>query len=219
MKSKQIIDLFIAFAIMVSCGKSVDQKGVQQKTSISEKKDSLTYNLDVKLEILKKGINLYGIERSSKEKIPMYLAAISITNLSKDTVNLCYMTCSFEDQLIYEPQILKVRKICDANMINCKFLLQNQKIVFQIYLKKPSQYWYLQNINKLRIGFKIITIVDSKNTHNKIIKDTDLIYWSNYIDLRNYKIAPRINTKDVIIMDSLDNEINNYIEYPYYADY
>jgi len=171
MKSKQIIILLIVFAIMVSCGKQVEQKLIQQKTSIIEK---------------------------------------------KDTFNLCYMTCSFEDQLIYEQQILEVRKICDGNFIECKFLLQNQKIVFQIYLKKPSQYWYLQNMNKLRIGLKIITIVESKNTHNKIIKDTDLIYWSNYVDLRNYKIAPRINIKDVVITDSLDNDINNYIEYPYY---
>lgn len=46
MKSKQIIVLFIAFAILISCGKSVEQKA-----KVLPKKDSLTYNLDVKLEI------------------------------------------------------------------------------------------------------------------------------------------------------------------------
>jgi len=219
MKSKQIFVCIFAFAILISCGKSVEQKVVEQKTSISEKKDSLTYNLDVKLEILKKGINLYETFPPSGKLIPMYFVAISIKNLSKDTFNICHWTCSFEKQIIFEPHIIKVLKVCDANFIVCRYLLQNQKIVFQTFLKDPTQYWYLQNMNKLRIGFKISTIVESQNAYKKIVKDTDLIYWSNYIDLRNYKIAPLINNKAITIMDSLDNEINNYIEYPYYEEY
>lgn len=211
MKSKQIFVCIFALAIMFSCGKSVEQKAI-----VPIKKDTLTYNLDVKLEILKKGINLYEAFPPSGKQTPMYFVAISIKNLSKDTFNICYWTCSFEKQIIYEPQVLKVLKVCDGNMVYCKYLLQNQKIVFQTYLKDPTQYWYLQNINKMRIGFKISTIVESQITYKKIIKDTDLIYWSNYVDLRNYTIAPRINIKEVVIMDSLDNALNNYIEYPYY---
>lgn len=199
---------------MISCGEKVEQK-----VAVPIQKHSLTYNLDVKLEILKKGINLYETFPPSGKQIPMYFVAISIKNLSKDTFNICHWTCSFEKQIIFEPQIIKVLKVCDANFIVCRYLLLNQKIVFQTFLKDPTQYWYLQNMNKLRIGFKISTIVESQNVYKKIVKDTDLIFWSNYVDLRNYKISPKIIKKAVIIMDSLDNEINNYIKYPYYPDY
>lgn len=138
MKSKQIIVLFIAFAIMVSCGKSVEQKA-----KVLPKKDSLTYNLDVKLEILKK-------DKDYKNN-PIYLVAITITNLSNDSFTISFNQVYIDELFDFYPPIIEdynKRIVSDEFSFPVGFLLKNQKAILQTTIRDPNQFWYLNNLKK-----------------------------------------------------------------------
>lgn len=175
MKSKQIIVLFIAFAIMISCGKTVEQKVV-----VPIKKDTLTYNLDVKLEILKK-------DKDSKNN-PIYLVAITITNLSNDSFTMSFTENDIDELFIFDPSFIEDYKslACDHFSFSVGFLLMNQKAIFQTTIKNSDQFWYLNNLQKIRIGYHLKRI----KVNNKLItlsKEKQQVYWSNYVNL-NYTI-------------------------------
>lgn len=213
MKSKQIFVCVFALAIMISCGKTVEQKVI-----VPTLKDTLTYNLDVKLEILKKGINFYKPFTRSGENIPMYFIALSIKNLSKDTFPICYMRCSFEETFEFEPSLIKGGEICDGNDLAGSFLLQNQRIVFQTNIIDPTYFWYLQNSESIRIGFhlKRIKVGDSFiKTEGK----SNEIYWSNIVNLKSTLPSYHFHNERTSYLDSLDNKVKNYFRYPFSAEF
>ncbi len=215
MKSKQIIDLLIAFAIMVSCGKQIEKTLPNPKATALQIKDSLTYNLDVKLEILKKGINIYETFPPSGKHIPMYFVAISIKNLSKDTFPISYWNCSFEKSFVFEPYVNTGFKICDGNYIEAGFLLQYQRIVFFTKVLDPTQFWYMQNNDSLRVGFILEKIKEGNKFINLSVNKRQ-IYWSNSVNLKknipSFHLYKR-NNKDVLFLDSLNNKLDNYFRY------
>jgi hypothetical protein len=221
MKSKQIFVFFIAFAMMVSCGKQIEKNSPNPKATALQTKDSLTYNLEVKLEILNKGINIYEASPPSEKQIPMYFAAIIIKNLSKDTFPIAYWNCSFQKSLVFEPLLTKVSQFCDANYLEAGFLLQNQKIVFITHILDPAQYWYLQNNENLKVGF----VIDRIKVGNKFINlsiNKHQIYWSNSINLSYTSpsfYSYKRNGKDVLFLDSLNKNLENYFRYPVHLDY
>lgn len=214
MKSKRVFVLFIALLIMVSCGKVAEQKVVQQKTSISEKQDSLTYNLDVKLEILKKDI--WGI--GFGKKVSGYFISISIKNLDKDTFPICYMSCSFDETFIYEPFTKKPFVVCDGNTLEGGFLLKNQRIIFQTSIIDPRYFWYLQNSETIRVGFYLKRIKVGDRFLRTLGK-TNLVYWSNEVNLKTTLPSYHFYDESISYLDSLDNKLENYFRYPTSSEY
>lgn len=207
MKSKQIFVLFIMFAIMVSCGKKVEKKVIQQKNSISEKQDSLTYNLDVKLEILKKDKDF--------EKKPIYVVAITITNLSNDSFTISFNQVYIDELFDFYPPIIEdynKRIASDEFSFSGGFLLKNQKAIFQTTIKDPDQFWYLNNLQNIRIGYRSKRI----KVNNKLItlsKEKQQVYWSNYVNLNSSIPSYHFNNENIFFYDSIGNEAQNYYRY------
>lgn len=206
MKSKQIIVLFIAFAILISCGKSDEENVVQQKTSISEKRDSLTYNLDVKLDILKKDFDL--------KNNPIYVVAITITNLPNDTFTMSYTENDIDELFIFDPSFIEDYKslACDHFSFSGGFLLKNQNTIFQTTIRDPDQFWYLNNLQNIRIGYRLKRI----KVNNKLItlsKEKQQVYWSNFVNLNSTIPSYHFNNENNFFYDSIGNEAKNYFKY------
>lgn len=206
MKSKRVFVLFIALLIMVSCSKQVEQKVVLEKTSISEKQDSLTYNLDVKLEILKK-------DKDFKNN-PIYLVAISITNLSNDSFTLSFDENNIDELFDFEPQLIEAFNIkpCDECGFEIGFLLKNQKAIFQTTIRYPNQFWYLNNLQNIRIGYRLKRI----KVNNKLItlsKEKQQVYWCNFANLNSTIPSYHFYKENIFFYDSIGNEAQNYYRY------
>ena len=190
MKSKQIIVLFFAFAILISCGKSVEQKVV-----VPLKKDSLTYNLDVKLEILKK-------DKDFKNN-PNYLVAITITNLSNDTFTISFNQVYIDELFDFYPPIIEdynKRIVSDEFSFPVGFLLKNQNTIFQTTIRNPDQFWYLNNLQNIRIGYRLKRI----KVNNKLItlsKEKQLVYWSNFVNLNSTIPSYHFNNENIFFDD------------------
>lgn len=214
MKSKQIIVFFIAFAIMVSCGKQIEKNSSIPKSTTLQTKDSLTYNLDVKMEILKKDI--WGI--GSGKKVPGYFISISIKNLDKDTFPISYMSCSFDETFIYEPFTKKPFVVCDGNTLEGGFLLQNQRIIFQTSIIDPRYFWYLQNSEIIRVGFYLKRIKVGDRFLRTLGK-TNQVYWSNEVNLKTTLPSYHFYDESILYMDSLNNKLENYFRYPTSAEF
>lgn len=214
MKSKRVIVLFIALLIMVSCGKQVEQKVVKYKPILSEKQDSLTYNLDVELEILKKDIWGIGLGK----KVPGYFISISIKNLDKDSFPISYMSCSFDETFIYEPFTKKPIVVCDRNTLEGGFLLQNQRIIFQTTIIDPRYFWYIQNSELIRVGFYLKRIKVGDRFLRTLGK-TNQVYWSNEVNLKTTLPSYHFYDENISYLDSLDNKLENYFRYPISAEY
>lgn len=207
MKSKRVCFFFIVCAIMVSCGKSSEQKVIQQKNSISEKKDSLTYNLDVKLEILKK-------DKDFKNN-PIYLVAISITNLSNDSFTLSFNQVYIDELFDFYPPIIEDYHksiVCDHFSFPVGFLLKNQKAILQTTIRDPNQFWYLNNLQNIRIGYRLKRI----KVNNKLItlcKEKQQVYWSNYVNSNSSIPSYHFYNENIFFYDSIGNEAQNYYRY------
>ncbi|MFY7732744.1 MAG: hypothetical protein ACOVSR_04625 [Bacteroidia bacterium] len=206
MKSKRVIVLFIALLIMVSCGKQVEQKVVKYKPILSEKQDSLTYNLDVELEILKK-------DKDFKNN-PIYLVAITITNLSNDTFTISFDENNIDELFDFEPQLIEAFNIkpCDECGFEIGFLLKNQKAIFQTTIRDPDQFWYLNNLNNIKIGYRLKRV----KVDNKLItlsKEKQQVYWSNYVNLNSTIPSYYFHNENIFFYDSIGNEAQNYFRY------
>jgi hypothetical protein len=214
MKSKHIIVLIFALAIMVSCGKQIEKNLPNPKATALQTKDSLTYNLEVKLEILKKDIWDNGFVK----KLPGYFISISIKNLDKDTFPISYLSCSFDETFIYEPFTKKPFVVCDRNTLEGGFLLQNQRIIFQTTIIDPRYFWYLQNSEKIRVGFYLKRIKVGDRFLRTLSK-TNQVYWSNEVNLKTTLPSYHFYDESISYLDSLDNNIENYFGYPISAEY
>jgi hypothetical protein len=202
MKSKQIIVLFIAFAIMVSCGKQIEQKVV-----VPTKKDTLTYNLDVKLEILKKDKDF--------ENNPIYVVAITVTKLSNDSFTISFNQVYIDELFDFYPPIIEdynKRIVSDEFSFPIGFLLKNEKAIFQTTIRNPHQFWYLNNLQNIRIGYRLKRI----KVNNKLItlsKEKQQVYWSNFVNLNSTIPSYHFCNENVFFYDSIGNEAQNYYRY------
>ncbi len=202
MKSKQIIVFFIAFAILISCGEKVEQKVV-----VPIQKDSLTYNLDLNLEILKK-------DKDFKNN-PIYLVAISITNLSNDSFTLSFNQVYIDELFDFYPPIIEdyhKRIVCDHFSFPVGFLLKNQKAILQTTIRDPDQFWYMNNLQNIRIGYRLKRI----KVNNKLItlcKEKQQVYWSNYVNLNSTIPSYHFNNENIFFYNSIGNEAQNYYRY------
>jgi hypothetical protein len=201
MKSKQIIVLFFAFAILISFGKSVEQKVV-----VPLKKDSLTYNLDVKLEILKKDKDI--------KNNPIYVVAITITNLSNDTFTISFDENNIDELFDFEPQLIEAFNIkpCDECGFEIGFLLKNQQAIFQTTIRDPYQFWYINNLQNIKIGYRLKRI----KVNNKLItlsKEKQQVYWSNFVNLNSTIPSYHFCNENNFFYDSIGNGVQNYFKY------
>lgn len=202
MKSNQIIVLFFAFAILISCGKSVEQKVV-----VPLKKDSLTYNLDVKLEILKKDKDF--------EKKPIYVVSITITNLSNDSFTISFNQVYIDELFDFYPPIIEdynKRIVSDEFSFPIGFLLKNQQAIFQTTIRDPDQFWYLNNLNNIKIGYRLKRI----KVDNKLItlsKEKQQVYWSNFVNLNSTIPSYHFCNENNFFYDSIGNGVQNYFKY------
>ncbi len=211
MKSKQIFVFFIAFAIMVSCVKQVEQKVIAQNSQ----SDTSKVNIEVSLEIAKSGKIYFGNNKYQTDSNNGFLLKTTIKNLSADSFKFYLFYCSYIYMLDFEPNIKIPNIICDYNSWNLYCLSKNQKMDIYLWILDPTELWYFQDRSKLRVGF--IQISEEEERHASIIdiltykvKKRKDIFWSNYIDLKEY--IPSIRTKrfkdNFIIKDSLDNVIS-----------
>ncbi len=202
MKSKIVIVLFFAFAILISCSKKVEQKVV-----VPLKKDTLTYDLDVKLEILKKDKDF--------EKKPIYVVSITITNLSNDTFTISFNQVYIDELFEFYPPIIEdynKRIVSDEFSFPVGFLLKNQNTIFQTTIRNPDQFWYLNNLQNIRIGYRLKRI----KVNNKLItlsKEKQQVYWSNFVNLNSTIPSYRFYNENIFFYDSTGNEAKNYFRY------
>lgn len=211
MKSKQILVLFFVFAILISCGRQVEQKEATENTQT----DTPKVNIKVSLEIAKSGKIYFGNNKYQTDSTNGFLLKTTIKNLKTDTFKFYLFYCSYFYMLDFEPNIKIHNIICDYNSWNLYCLSKNQKMDIYLWILDPTELWYFQDRSKLRVGF--IQVSEEEERHASIIdiltykvKKRKDIFWSNYIDLKEY--IPSIRTKrfkdNFIIKDSLDNVIS-----------
>lgn len=208
MKVKQIIVFFIAFAIMVSSGKVVEQKIIAQNSQ----SDTSKVNIKVSLEIAKSGKIYFSNNKYKTDSTNGFLLKTTIKNLSADSFKFYLFYCSYIYMMDFEPKIKIPDIVCDYNPWDLYCLVKNQKIDIYLWIFDPTELWYFQDRSKLRVGFiheeERQTVITDISTY-KVKKRKD-IFWSNYIDLKEY--IPTIRTKtfkdNFIIKDSLDNVIS-----------
>ena len=98
MKSKQIFVFFIAFAIMVSCVKQVEQKVIAQNSQ----SDTSKVNIEVSLEIAKSGKIYFGNNKYQTDSNNGFLLKTTIKNLSADSFKFYLFYCSYIYMLDFE---------------------------------------------------------------------------------------------------------------------
>jgi hypothetical protein len=128
MKSKQIFVFFIAFAIMVSCGKQVEKKVVTDNIQTN----TLKAKIEVSLEIVKNGKIYFGNSKHQTDSTNGFLLKTTIKNLSADSFKFYLFYCSYIYMLDFEPKIKIPDIVCDYNSWDLYCLSKNQKI--DIYL-------------------------------------------------------------------------------------
>ena len=211
MKSKRVIVLFIAFAFTVSCGKQIEKKVVIDNIQT----DTLKAKIEVSLEIVKSGKIYFGNSKHQTDSTNGFLLKTTIKNLSADSFKFYLFYCSYIYMLDFEPKIKIPDIVCDYNPWDLYCLSKNQKIDIYLWILDPTELWYFQDRSKLRVGFIQVSKEEERQANiidiltYKVKKRKD-IFWSNYIDLKEY--IPTIRTKtfkdNFIIKDSLDNVIS-----------
>lgn len=208
MKSKQIFVCVFAFAVTVSCGKQIEKKVVTDNIQT----DTLKAKIEVSLEIAKSGKIYFGNSKYQTDSTNGFLLKTTIKNLSADSFKFYLFYCSYIYMLDFEPKIKIPDIVCDYNSWDLYCLSKNQKIDIYLWILDPTELWYFQERSKLRVGFiqeeERQTVITDILTY-KVKKKKD-IFWSNYIDLKEY--IPTIRTKtfknNFIIKDSLNNVIS-----------
>ncbi len=197
--------------MMISCGKSLEKKSIEQ----NNQKDTLKVNIDVDLEIVKNG-KIYNYNNSRQlDSFNGFLLKTSIKNLSNDTFKFYLFYCSYFYMFDFDPQIKIPNFICDYNPWLLYDLSQNEKMEIYTWIFDPNELWYFQNNSKLRIGFVNVNEEEEKqasiiNILNYKLKNRKDIFWSNYVDFKEYIPTIKIETfkGNFIIKDSLENVLS-----------
>jgi hypothetical protein len=159
------------------------------------------------LEILKK-------DKDFKNN-PIYLVAISITNLSNDSFTLSFNQVYIDELFDFYPPIIEdyhKRIVCDHFSFPVGFLLKNQKAILQTTIRDPNQFWYLNNLQNIRIGYRLKRI----KVNNKLItlcKEKQQVYWSNYVNSNSSIPSYHFYNENIFFYDSIGNEAQNYYRY------
>ncbi len=180
-------------------------------------------NIDINLEIVKGG--KVHIENNAKlDSFNGFLLKTSIKNLSTDTFKFFMVVSIYPIIQKFEPRLKGLDFFCcDNTYWELFYLLKNQKMEIYNCMLDPTLLWYFQNNGKLRVGFIYITEEDERLAYkndlwkilqNKTANRSD-IFWSNYVDFKEYipSLKTNIFKGNIIIKDSLEKVLSIHSGY------